>query len=71
MLYCNLISDYVDTLLDLLFNEVLRNPGQFQELFAEVSDPGHLSADKIRPDTSSVVAHTRTRFAQGSITKPR
>ena len=57
--------DYVDSLLDLLFNEVTLNPAPYLGKLCEMSIPGPLSVQCERSDKEVAVAGFVSRFNLG------
>ncbi|XP_048011496.1 uncharacterized protein LOC125245092 isoform X1 [Megalobrama amblycephala] len=56
--------NYVETMLRLLFEEVVFNPGPYQELINELKVPDHLCAAFDRPDLQESGARPWSRFSQ-------
>ncbi|KAK7881412.1 hypothetical protein WMY93_029821 [Mugilogobius chulae] len=55
-------SGYVDTLMGLLFEEVVGNPQQYQDFSEETPVPEHFCAQFVRPDKKEAVMRHRSRF---------
>lgn len=56
--------DYMDTLQRILFEEVVVDPGPFQELMDKVEVPENLNAGFERPDTNKAIALPWSWFVQ-------
>ena len=54
----------MDTLQKLLFEEVVIDPGPFQELMDKVEVPENLNAAFERPDPNEAIALPWSRFTQ-------
>ncbi|XP_077076473.1 uncharacterized protein LOC143729210 isoform X1 [Siphateles boraxobius] len=59
--------DYVDELMDLIFEKVFENPGPYEAEVQKISIPDDLSAQFEKPDKMEVIASCVSRFNQGLV----
>lgn len=62
--YIFCIIDYVESLLRLFFEEVVINPGPYQEQINELKVPDHLCAAFDKPDLQESEVRPWSRFTQ-------
>lgn len=60
IIYVN-ITEYVDKLMTLLFDAVLKNPEHYQQLHSDIIVPPSLCSKFVRP-TESDIAFSSSRF---------
>lgn len=53
---------YVETLMELLFNNVVKDPGAYQDFLDTVLVPEKLCSQYTRPDKREAVARHKSRF---------
>lgn len=53
---------YTETLMELLFTHVVKDPGPYQDFLDTVLVPGKLCSQFTRPDKREAVASHKSRF---------
>lgn len=61
------ITDYVDELMDLIFEKVFEDPGPYEAEVQKIPIPDDLSAQFEKPDKMEVIASYVSRFNQGLV----
>lgn len=59
--------NYVDDLLELIFDQAFPNPAPFLEEVAKIHIPAPLSTQHPRPDKATVVSAYTSRFNPGPV----
>ena len=58
-------TDYVDDIMDVIFEEVFPNPTPYTEALLEVPEP--LTAQYEKPDKEAVISSLVSRFKRGDV----
>lgn len=68
---CQYCTEYVDDLMDLVFEKVFVDPAPYTEEIMKISIPEDLCANYERPDKESVINNFVSRFNAAAVWNPR
>ena len=60
-------TDYVDDIMDVIFEEVFPNPTPYTEALLEIPVPEPLTAQYEKPDKEAVISSLVSRFKRGDV----
>ncbi len=60
-------TDYVDNLMDLIFEKIVMDPTPYMDNILKISIPEDLTSQFEKPDKLEVIARYVSRFNQGQV----